>query len=145
MRIGVEVGRPFTDLVAIGRDDIRVLKVPSTPRRPDEGAFAALIASEISLDTIDDLAHGSTVATNAVSKHKGFASGQYGNERKSDLACVGRSMIPDPWGVIIATASDDEGVVTAYLDLDLIEVVRNRYPLLRQRRPDLYETLPGQA
>ena len=112
MRIGVEVGRTFTDLVAIGRDDIRVLKVPSTPRRPDEGAFAALID---------------------------------GNERKSGLACVGRSMIPDPWGVIIATASDDEGVVTAYLDLDLIEVVRNRYPLLRQRRPDLYETLPGQA
>ncbi|MDQ4060649.1 MAG: hydantoinase/oxoprolinase family protein, partial [Pseudomonadota bacterium] len=72
MRIGVEVGGTFTDLVAIGRDGIRVLKVPSTPRRPDEGAFAALVASGIPLDSIEDLAHGSTVATNAVLERKGF-------------------------------------------------------------------------
>ena len=66
------------------------------------------------------------------------ASGQYGKEPKSGLGFVGRSMIVDPWGVIIATASDDEGVVTAHLDLDLVQTVRNRYPLLEQRRPELY-------
>lgn len=66
------------------------------------------------------------------------ASGQYGKEPKSGLGFVGRSMIVDPWGVIIATASDDEGVVTAHLDLNLVQTVRNRYPLLEQRRPELY-------
>jgi predicted amidohydrolase len=66
------------------------------------------------------------------------ASGQYGKEPKSGLGFVGRSMIVDPWGVIIATASDDEGVVTAHLDLDLVKTVRGRYPLLEQRRPELY-------
>jgi deaminated glutathione amidase len=66
------------------------------------------------------------------------ASGQYGKEPKSGLGFVGRSMIVDPWGVIIATASDDEGVVTAHLDLDLVQTVRGRYPLLEQRRPELY-------
>lgn len=66
------------------------------------------------------------------------ASGQYGKEPKSGLGFVGRSMIVDPWGVIIATASDDEGVVTAHLDLDLVNTVRGRYPLLEQRRPELY-------
>jgi deaminated glutathione amidase len=66
------------------------------------------------------------------------ASGQYGKEPKSGLGFVGRSMIVDPWGVIIATASDDEGVVTAHLDLDQVNVVRGRYPLLEQRRPELY-------
>jgi predicted amidohydrolase len=50
-------------------------------------------------------------------------------------------MIVDPWGVVIATASDEEGVVTAHLDLDLVETVRNRYPLLKQRRPELYGTI----
>jgi N-methylhydantoinase A len=43
MRVGVEVGGTFTDLVAIGPDGIRVTKVPSVPRRPDEGAFNALV------------------------------------------------------------------------------------------------------
>ncbi len=65
MRVGVEVGGTFTDLVAIGSDGIRVTKVPSVPRAPDEGAFNALVASKIPLGEITDLAHGSTVATNA--------------------------------------------------------------------------------
>jgi predicted amidohydrolase len=69
------------------------------------------------------------------------ASGQFGIEPKTGLGFVGRSMIVDPWGVIVATAPDDEGVVTAHLDLDLIETVRNRYPLLKQRRPELYGTI----
>lgn len=73
------------------------------------------------------------------------ASGQYGREPKSGLAFVGRSMIVDPWGVIVATASDEEGVVTAEIDLGFIETVRERYPLLRQRRPELYAALAGRA
>jgi predicted amidohydrolase len=73
------------------------------------------------------------------------ASGQYGKEPRSGLAFVGRSMIVDPWGVIVATASDDEGVVTAEIDLGFIETVRERYPLMRQRRPELYATLSGRA
>jgi predicted amidohydrolase len=73
------------------------------------------------------------------------ASGQYGKEPKSGLAFVGRSMIVDPWGVIVATASDDEGVVTAEIDLGYIETVRERYPLMRQRRPELYTALAGRT
>jgi N-methylhydantoinase A len=59
-------------LVAIDGDGIRVLKVPSTPHSPDVGAFAALEASGVPLDQVVDLAHGSTVATNAVLERKGF-------------------------------------------------------------------------
>ena len=69
------------------------------------------------------------------------ASGQYGTEPKSGLSFVGRSMIVDPWGTIVATASDAEDCVTAFIDLDFIEEVRRRYPLLEQRRPELYKTL----
>jgi predicted amidohydrolase len=71
------------------------------------------------------------------------ASGQYGIEPKSGLAFVGRSMIVDPWGVIVATASDTEDCVTAFIDLDFVQEVRQRYPLLSQRRPELYRTLRG--
>ncbi len=66
------MGGTFTDLVAIGPDGIKVVKVPSVPRNPDEGAYNALVASGIPLGSIEDLAHGSTVATNAVLERKGF-------------------------------------------------------------------------
>lgn len=73
------------------------------------------------------------------------ASGQYGTEPRSGLAFVGRSMVVDPWGVIVATASDEEGVVTVEIDLGFIETVRQRYPLLAQRRPALYSALAGRT
>lgn len=66
------------------------------------------------------------------------ASGQVGTEPISGISFVGRSMITDPWGTVVATASDVEGVVTANLDLGLVDIMRDRYPLLDQRRPELY-------
>jgi N-methylhydantoinase A len=71
MRVGVEVGGTFTDLVAVEGGRLVVTKVPSTPKSPDVGAFAALTASGIDLARIEDLGHGSTVATNAVLERKG--------------------------------------------------------------------------
>ena len=71
MRVGVEVGGTFTDLVAVEGGRVVVTKVPSTPKSPDVGAFAALTASGIDLARIEDLGHGSTVATNAVLERKG--------------------------------------------------------------------------
>ena len=71
MRVGVEVGGTFTDLVAVEGGRIVVIKVPSTPRSPDIGAFNALTSSGIDLAAIEDLGHGSTVATNAVLERKG--------------------------------------------------------------------------
>jgi N-methylhydantoinase A len=73
MRVGVEVGGTFTDLVAVEDGRVVVTKVPSTPRSPDVGAFAALTAAGIDLSRIEDLGHGSTVATNAVLERKGAA------------------------------------------------------------------------
>lgn len=72
MRVGIEVGGTFTDLVAIEGDAVTTLKVPSTPASPDIGAFAALAESGIPLEQVAELAHGSTVATNAVLERKGF-------------------------------------------------------------------------
>ena len=73
MRVGVEVGGTFTDLVAIDGDRLRIGKVPSTPERPDEGALAAIDSAGIALAAVTDLVHGSTVATNAILERKGAA------------------------------------------------------------------------
>jgi N-methylhydantoinase A len=98
MRIGVEVGGTFTDLVAIDGEKIQVLKVPSTPESPDVGAFNALVASGISLKEITDLAHGSTVATNAVLERKGFLTAFLTTKGFRDILALqrhGRSNIYD--------------------------------------------------
>ena len=98
MRVGVEVGGTFTDLVAIGADGIRITKVPSIPARPDEGAFNALVQSEIPLSSIEELAHGSTVATNAVLERKGFPTAFITTAGFRDILALqrhGRSRIYD--------------------------------------------------
>ena len=71
MRVGVEIGGTFTDLVCIDAGGVRITKVPSTPARPDAGVFDALAAAGIAPGTMAELAHGSTVATNAVLERKG--------------------------------------------------------------------------
>jgi N-methylhydantoinase A len=48
-----------------------VTKVPSVPAAPDEGAFNALVEAGLDLAEVEDLAHGSTIATNAVLERKG--------------------------------------------------------------------------
>jgi predicted amidohydrolase len=66
------------------------------------------------------------------------ASGQVGTEPRSGIGFVGRSMIVDPWGTVIATASDTQTYCAATIDLDFAETVRGWYPLMDQRRPELY-------
>jgi deaminated glutathione amidase len=50
----------------------------------------------------------------------------------------GRSMIVDPWGVVLAEAGDGEGFVTADLDLDRQQEIRAQLPVLAHRRPLVY-------
>ncbi|MGE4239409.1 hydantoinase/oxoprolinase family protein [Ramlibacter sp.] len=70
-RAGVEVGGTFTDLVAFDGQSLRVEKVSSTTAQPEAAVFDALSAAHLSLDALDDLVHGSTVATNAVLERRG--------------------------------------------------------------------------
>jgi predicted amidohydrolase len=66
------------------------------------------------------------IASNQVGEHaKGYRSG-------------GRSMIVDPWGVVLAQAPDAETYVTAELDLDRQAEIRRTLPSLANRRPDAY-------
>ena len=59
-------------------------------------------------------------------------------------ASGGRSLIVDPWGVVLAQAPDAEAVVVADLDLAKVEEVRERLPSLANRRPEAYRW-PQQA
>jgi deaminated glutathione amidase len=50
----------------------------------------------------------------------------------------GRSMIVDPWGVVLAEAPDTECFVSADLDFANQDEIRDKLPSLRHRRPEAY-------
>ncbi len=50
----------------------------------------------------------------------------------------GHSMICDPWGRVLASVEEGEGVAIAELDFDELESIRERLPALANRRPDAY-------
>ena len=93
-RVGVEVGGTFTDLIALRGDEVRIAKVPSVPSSPEKGAFAAIEAAGLPLAEIEDLVHGSTVATNAVLERKGALTALLLTQGFGDLLLVQRQDRP---------------------------------------------------
>src|SRR5256886_10484752 len=69
LRVGVDVGGTFTDLVGITPDgSLRVTKVVSTPDDPARALFRAV---DVAGGAVDVLVHGTTVATNALLERRG--------------------------------------------------------------------------
>jgi predicted amidohydrolase len=66
-----------------------------------------------------------------------LAPGQVG-KAPPHYESYGRSMIVDPWGVVLATAPDEECFIAADLDLAAQERVRETLPSLANRRPAAY-------
>jgi predicted amidohydrolase len=61
------------------------------------------------------------------------APGQWGQHRPGRRT-YGRSLIIDPWGLVLAQAPDGEGVILARLDYDRLQRLRRELPCLRHRR-----------
>ena len=57
----------------------------------------------------------------------------------------GRSMIVDPWGVVLAQAQDRVGHIVAELDLERQGEIRASLPSLANRQPGVYDWPEGQA
>jgi N-methylhydantoinase A len=71
LRVGIDVGGTFTDLVAVdtASGQFVALKVPSTPQAPERGVLDAVRALLARYDTppaIEWLTHSTTIATNAL-------------------------------------------------------------------------------
>ncbi|HWP36133.1 MAG TPA: hydantoinase/oxoprolinase family protein, partial [Gemmatimonadales bacterium] len=73
MRLGIDIGGTFTDLVAVDGDGaVRVTKVRTTPDDPARGLWQAVTAlGPDGPDGAVSLVHGTTVATNALLERRG--------------------------------------------------------------------------
>ncbi|MCP5153558.1 MAG: hydantoinase/oxoprolinase family protein [Ectothiorhodospiraceae bacterium] len=90
LRIGVDIGGTFTDIVLLD-DDGRVLtrKVPSTPddyaRGIVDGLAALFAASGVGPGEVEEVLHATTVASNAILERKGARVGLVGTEGFRDV------------------------------------------------------------
>ena len=108
------------------------------------GARVMTLPAAFTLATTRD--HWSTLVRARAVENQAFvvAANQIG-PHPGGMPSGGRSMIVDPWGVVLAQAPDAEGHVLADLDLASQDSVRRSFPALAHRRPDVYARSPNQA
>ena len=63
--------------------------------------------------------------------------GQWGEAPPQHL-CYGRSMVVNPWGLVVAQAPDGVAMVTAEIDLPTLQQTRTRFPALDHVREDIF-------
>jgi len=94
MRVGVDTGGTFTDLVA---DDGRVVKVSSTPSAPAVAVAATI--DELDAGHPELLAHGTTVATNALLQGRGAPVALVTTRGFADVIEIARQARPSLYDV----------------------------------------------
>jgi N-methylhydantoinase A len=94
VRVGIDVGGTFTDLVAVDGDRLVTAKVPSTPEDQAQGVAAVLARAGIDPGALEALAHGTTVATNALLERRGARVALITTEGFRDVIEIGRQNRP---------------------------------------------------
>lgn len=80
------------------------------------------------------------VRARAIEQQAFFVAANQTGEHPGGMRSGGRSMIVDPWGVVLAQAPDSETYVTADLNLAGLHRIREQLPALRHRRAVEHET-----
>lgn len=96
MNIGVDIGGTFTDLVVLDDGALRIHKVSSTPDDPSRGMLGGIAdVTSGELARLASVAHGSTVATNAILERKGAKVAFLVTAGFRDLLAIGRQDRPN--------------------------------------------------
>ncbi len=95
MFVGVDIGGTFTDLVLSAGGELKIHKLLSTPGDPAQAMLDGLKAvSPQGLEALTRIAHGTTVATNAILERKGAKSALITTQGFRDLLFIGRQNRP---------------------------------------------------
>ncbi|MDE2749961.1 MAG: hydantoinase/oxoprolinase family protein [Chloroflexota bacterium] len=95
MQAGVDIGGTFTDLVLNERGRLKIHKLLSSPDRPERAMLAGLeTLCPGGLAALTQVAHGSTVATNAILERKGARAALLTTGGFRDLLFIGRQDRP---------------------------------------------------
>jgi N-methylhydantoinase A/oxoprolinase/acetone carboxylase beta subunit len=89
IRLGVDTGGTFTDLVRLDAGGLSVHKVRSTPEDPSRAILMG-ISELMGQEAVGEVVHGSTVATNAVLERKGARVALVTTRGFEDVLAIGR-------------------------------------------------------
>ena len=95
MQAGVDIGGTFTDLVLSAQGQFKIHKLLSSPHRPAEAMLKGLeTVTPGGLTALTQVAHGSTVATNAILERKGARTALIVTQGFRDILFIGRQNRP---------------------------------------------------
>lgn len=89
IRLGIDTGGTFTDLVRLDAHGLTVHKVRSTPDDPARAILSG-IGELMGSDPVAEVIHGSTVATNALLERKGARAAFVTTKGFEDVLAIGR-------------------------------------------------------
>ncbi|MBA2308265.1 MAG: hydantoinase/oxoprolinase family protein [Pseudonocardiales bacterium] len=104
VRIGIDTGGTFTDVVALDEDSGRLVatKTPSTPAEPADGFMTGvrkvLETLGVAGDAVSAVSHGTTVATNKLLEGKVSNLGFVTTEGYRHILEIARQSVPDGYG-----------------------------------------------
>jgi predicted amidohydrolase len=101
------------------------------------GARVLLVPAAFTLPTTRD--HWEVLLRARAMENQAFVIGanQIG-EHDPGYSSGGRSMVVDPWGLVLAMAPDEQTVLVVDLDFERQDHLRRTFPNLAHRRPDVY-------
>jgi deaminated glutathione amidase len=102
-----------------------------------EGAELVTVPAAFTVPTGRDHWHVLLRARAIENQYYVAAPGQVG-ETRPGRPSYGRSLIVDPWGIVLAQAPDEETVISAELDRARLRTVREKLPSLKNRQADAY-------
>jgi len=103
MRIGIDTGGTFTDVVVADGRSLEVFKIPSTPHDPSAAILAALERIGPSArEAGAEIVHGSTVATNALLEGKTARTALVTTSGFEDVLEIGRQTRPSLYDIEVS-------------------------------------------
>lgn len=102
VRIGVDTGGTFTDVVAVDEQtgEITTTKTPSTPANPADGFMEGVrkVLRKAGVETVSTVVHGTTVATNQLLEDRIADLGFVTTEGFEFILEIARQSVPDGYG-----------------------------------------------
>jgi N-methylhydantoinase A len=98
---GVDVGGTFTDVIIVdtATREVQIHKVPTTTDDPSEGLIAGVVGAAQGRAELDFLAHGTTIATNALLQHDGAIVGMITTQGFRDILHIARHQRPQHYSI----------------------------------------------
>ena len=102
-----------------------------------EGAELVTVPAHFTTPTGKDHWHVLLRARAVENQYFVAAAAQWG-ETIAGKPAYGRSLIADPWGIVLAQAPDEETVISAEVDRARLREIRAKLPSLKNRQADAY-------